>query len=767
MINNTFIIMFKMMRKIVLFSLFFCFALTAYPKDSIFRIDIEGNEIVSDATIISKIKIRAGQPYNKNVINEDVKNLYGTGFFETVEAEEKDISEGVVILFKVKEKPLLTKISIEGVRFIRKRKILDSIDIKEGSFVDEFKVKEAVRKIKDLYNIKGFSQAEVTYQIIPVEGKNEVTVKLSIDEKRVLKVRSVKVRGNKSVSGRRIIKLMKTRKAWLLNRGVFKKEVLEDDIRRITDFYKLEGFSDASADIDVEHLPKGVYLTVNVNEGRRYYVGKITVEGVKEIPGYAVFSAMELKEGSIYSEQAVYVDSSRIREVYVDRGYIFSQVDPLSLLNPATGKIDIAYKIVENDIAYIEDINIKGNIKTKDKVIRRELRVYPGERFDGKKIRKSKERLDNLGFFEEIRFGTEPGSQANNVDLAVDVKEAKTGYFSFGGGYSSIDEFMGFIEIRQRNFDYRNFSTFTGAGQDLSVMLSMGTLTKRYQLSFTNPWIFDKPVSFGFDVYRKGHKQDENVGYAYEEDVKGGALRLGREFNDYWKGGIAYRFENVTISNPAEDAGSGLEAEVGTTDLSSGEAYSVYDSRDNVFSPLKGIYVRNTFQLFGGPFAGDKDFLKYFGRVSFYVPALNKSVVELRLRGGIAECFGDTSKIPFYEKFYAGGASTIRGYQERKVGPIDTGNNPVGGDRMVIANIEYTYPLADFLKAATFFDVGKVWGGEDSDVEKSGFKSSIGLGFRVNTPIGPVSVDYGWPLDKEPGEEGKEGRFHFNVSRAF
>ena len=765
--NNTFIIL-KMARKILLFSLIFCFALTAYPRDSIFRIDIEGNAIVSDATIVSKIKIRAGQPYNESVINEDVKNLYATGFFETVEAEKKDAVEGVVILFKVREKSLLKKITIEGMRFIRKKNIEDSIDIKEGSFVDEFKVKEAVRKIKDLYNNKGFSQAEVTYKISPVTDENEVTVKLTINEKGVLKVRSLKVLGNRIISARRIVKLMKTRKAWLLNRGVFKDEVLEDDIRRITDFYKLKGFSDASVDIGAEYLPKGVYLTVNISEGQRYYVGKITVEGVKEVPDYVVFSAMELKEGSIYSEQAVYVDSSRIREVYVDRGYIFSQADPLSLFNPTTGKIDIAYKIVENNIAYIEDINIKGNVKTKDKVIRRELRVYPGERFDGKKIRKSKERLDNLGFFEEIRFGTEPGSKAHDVDLVVDVKEAKTGYFSFGGGYSSIDEFMGFIEMRQRNFDYRNFSTFTGAGQDLSVMLSMGTLTKRYQLSFTNPWIFDKPVSFGFDGYRRGHDQDDNVGYAYEEDIKGGALRLGREFNDYWKGGVAYRFENVTISDVVSGATTELTDEVGSTDLSSGEAHLSYDSRDSVFATSKGIYVNNIFQVFGGPFSGDKDFIKYFGRISFYTPAPNDSVVELRLRGGMASDFGDTTKVPIYERFFAGGASTVRGYRERKVGPIDKNTeDPVGGDKMLIGNIEYTYPLADFLKAATFYDIGKVWGQESSNITESGFMSSIGLGLRVNTPIGPVSVDYGWPLDTEAGEETKEGRFHFNVSRSF
>ncbi|NQT28422.1 MAG: outer membrane protein assembly factor, partial [Candidatus Omnitrophica bacterium] len=282
------------------------------------------------------------------------------------------------------------------------------------------------------------------------------------------------------------------------------------------------------------------------------------------------------------------------------------------------------------------------------------------------------------------------------------------------------------------------------------------------------PWIFDEPISFGFDGYRRGHDQDDNVGYAYKEDIKGGLLRLGREFDDYWKAGLAYRFENVTISDVVSGATTELTDEIGSTNLSSTEAQLSYDSRDNIFSASKGIYVNNIFQVFGGPFGGDRDFIKYFGRVSFYVPAPKESVVELKLRGGFASEFGNTNKIPIYERFFAGGASTVRGYRERKVGPIDKNTeDPVGGDRMIIGNIEYTYPLADFLKAATFFDIGKVWSGESSSVDESGFMSSIGLGFRVNTPIGPVSVDYGWPLDTEVGEEGKEGRFHFNVSRSF
>jgi len=738
-----------------------------YGEDKISRIDIQGNEIVSDATIISKIKVRAGQPYNKNVVNDDLKNLYGTGFFKTVKVKKQDTAEGVVVIFKVKEKPVLKKITVEGARFIRKKQILEAIDIEEGSFVDEYKLKEAVKKIKGLYNKKGYSQAEVGFELTPRKDKNEAEVAFDINEKGILKVRKVSVAGNESMSTRKIIRLMKTRKAWWLSRGIFKKSTLSDDIQRIGDFYKLQGFSDVAVDVGVEYLPRGVYLTVNVNEGRRYYIGKVNIEGSKDISTAVIIEALKLKEGDLFSEQAIYEGSSRIREVYVDQGYIFSQIDPVSLFNPETEKVDVTYTIIENNIAYIEDIEVKGNVKTKDKIIRRELRTYPGERFDGKKVRKSKERLENLGYFEEIRFGTEPGSESNNVDLVVDVKEAKTGYFSFGGGYSSIDEFVGFVELRQRNFDYRNFSTFTGGGQDLSVTLSLGTLSDRCQLSFTNPWIFDRPVSFGFDGYKKGHDQDENVGYAYAQDIRGGALRLGREFNDYWKGGVAYRFDRVKITDVVSDATQELKDEIGVTDLSSAEGYIVYDSRNNVFSPSRGIYCLNSINLFGGPFGGNRDFVKYFGQINFYFPAVNESVVELKLRTGYGDTYSSTDKIPIYERYFAGGSSTVRGYRERKVGPIDESTeDPIGGEALFVGNIEYTYPLADFLKAATFFDTGEVWK-DSSDFLSSQLKSSVGLGFRIKTPIGPVSIDYGWPLDKEPGEEEKDGRFHFNVSRAF
>lgn len=755
------------MRKILFFLLCLVFVRQGFAQDNIVQIKIEGNKIISEGTIISKIKIRAGQPYNENVINENIKILYNTGFFEHIEAGKENSDEGIIVTFKVEEKPVLKKMIIKGCRLIRKKKILDTIDIKEGSFIDAYKLKDAAAKIKDLYVGKGFTQTQVNYEMKLDKEKNEANVEFSIEEKSLQKVRAVNITGNKNISAGKIRKLMKVKRAWLFKRGVFKEDTLTDDMKRVSDFYKLEGFSDVEVKQNVEVKKKGVYITINIVEGKRYYVGMIKVEGNQDISLKEITAALKLKQGDVFSEQVVYDNLSRIREIYMDKGYIFSQTEPFSYFNLETQKVDINYKIIENEVAYIEKIDIKGNDRTKDEVVRRELRIYPSDKFDGKKVRKSKERLENLGFFEEIRFNTEPGSKPNWIDLIVDVKEAKTGYLSFGGGYSSTDEFIGFIELRQRNFDYRNFSTFTGGGQDLDLIANFGTVSQQYQLSFTNPWIFNQPISFGFDGYKKGHTREQDVGYAYEEDIGGGALRLGKEFSDNLTGGLKYKFEQVTISDVVENASQALKNEVGVNYLSSGEVNMDFDTRNNVFSPLTGIYYTNTFQLTGGPFGGDKDFLKYFSRLSLYFPMIQKSVVEYRLRYALADSFSNTEDVPIYERLFAGGGSTIRGYHERKIGPVDdVTEDPIGGESMFVGNIEYTYPLADFIKLAGFFDTGNVWPSID-DFCSGGFMSSLGLGLRVKTPIGPVSLDYGWPLDIEPGEEGKTGKFHFSVSKGF
>jgi len=426
----------------------------------------------------------------------------------------------------------------------------------------------------------------------------------------------------------------------------------------------------------------------------------------------------------------------------------------------------------------VDMIKIRGNIKTRDVVIRRELRIHPGDRFDGEKLRRSKERLQNLGFFEEVSYDTEETQTPDKKNLVVDVKESKTGSFSFGGGYSTVDQFVGFVEVEQKNFDWKNFPYFTGAGQNLKFRASLGSISKAFDLSFTEPWVFDYPVSFGFDAYKRTHNRESDVGYGYDEDVTGGDLRLGKEISEYLREDLMYKMDVIDISNITDNATDDLRKESGSNTVSSMTYGLTFDNRDNVFDPLKGNYLNGSMQLAGGPFSGDKDFWKFFGRASHYFPFPGHSVLEVRGRIGLSDPYSDSDRIPIYERFFAGGAYTIRGYEERKLGPIDPDSkDPLGGNSILIGNIEYTYPLFNFLKVAAFYDIGNVWekmgdigSSKDSNGvnETGGLKSAFGLGLRIKTPIGPIMLDYGIPLDKAPGEDSKgSGRFHFSASHGF
>jgi len=735
------------------------------------KITISGNKNISKEKIATQIKSRPGQTYYRASVNEDIKKIYSLGYFKNIEAETKTLPTGELeVIYKVEEKPLVKQLIIKGNRRIRKKKIEDALGIKEGGFFDEFALKEAQRTIKDMYIQKGYSQAEVSYRVDLDKAANKAVVEFDIREEKPFRVKKVIILGNLSFSDKRIIKLMKTRPAWLLRRGVFKVDTLKDDIERITDFYQTQGFSDVKVGYKIDRdLHRGfVFVTININEGQKYFIGSVNIEGNKNVSLADIRKALKVKPGSVYNKNLIKAQAFDIQQVYFDRGYIFARIVPLSAVDPATHKVDVTYKIEENDVAYVERIKITGNTKTKDKVIRRQLRIRPGDKFSGEKIRRSRKRLQNLGIFEDISFDDEPTETPNHENLVVKVKEAKTGSLSFGGGYSSVDAFVGFIELQQKNFDWTNFPTFTGGGQNLSLYMQTGSTIEEYVLSFTNPWIFDRPISFGFDAYRKEHDREENSGYGYDETRKGGRIRFGKEFNDNLGGTIAYRFETVDISDVADDASSELKKEIGSNDISSLEFSLDYDTRDSRGFTHEGILFSNSFELAGDYLGGDKDFVKFYSRLSKYFPFPKDAVVEAKVRVGFAKAIGNSDYVPIYERFFAGGAYTIRGYEERAVGPVDPSNgDPLGGEALFVANIEYTYPLGDYLRLAAFFDTGNVWR-KYNDFLSGSLKSGIGFGIRVKTPLGPIKVDYGIPLNKAQGEESKgSGRFHFSMSNQF
>ncbi|MCX5669586.1 MAG: outer membrane protein assembly factor BamA [Candidatus Omnitrophica bacterium] len=744
-------------------------------------IEITGNKAISSNVIVSKMKTRIGSAYQENIISDDLKRLYLLGFFSDIKIDTQDYKGGLKILITVVERPIIEKISFLGINLItlKDEKLKQQLKSKETQYLDYPALAEDVRILKKMYEKMGYSQADISYKVEANTVTNKANIIFTVVEGRKVRIKDILIKGNQSFSAGRILKLLKTKRAWFFNAGVLKDEVLKEDAQRIKSFYQREGFTDVAVDYEVKPDAKKSYLlfiTIKVTEGKKYLVGSVEVQGNKDITEKEILKTLsECIPGKVFSQESMKKDVVGIQGLYFDRGYISAQVQESTLVNTASGRVDITYEITENQVVYVDKIKIKGNIKTKDVVIRREMRILPGERFDGEKLRRSKERLTNLGYFEEVSYDTEETGEPSKKNLVVDVKETKTGAFSFGGGYSTVDQFVGFVEVEQKNFDWRNWPYFTGAGQSLKVRASIGNLSNGFELSFTEPWMFDYPVSFGFDLYRRTHTRDTDVGYGYDEAVTGGDLRLGKELSEYLRGDLTYRLDQIKISNPTTPTSQDLLDEVGTNVVSVISPSLTYDSRDNVFNTRKGSLLTGSFDFAG--LGGDKSYTKFFGRASHYFPMPRGAVLEVRGRLGLAQPYGTTEKIPIYERFFAGGAYTIRGYEERGVGPVDTSNNPLGGASMAVGNIEYTYPLFSFLKVAAFYDVGNVWeklgdifSSKDGNggINSGGFKTGVGLGLRINTPIGPIMLDYGIPMDKASGKDTKgSGRFHFSASHGF
>jgi len=747
---------------------------TPAPAKLVTAIEIKGNKAISTNVVISKMKSKIGSPYQENIVSDDLKRLYLLGFFSDIKIDTEDYNDGVKIIVTVQERPIIDKIIFSGIVHLTVSdiKIKDALKSKEGQYLDYPNLAEDMRIIKKMYEKIGFSNVQIDYVVDLNKDTQRAKVQFNIAEGKKVRVNNIFIEGNAMFSDRKLLRLMKTKKAWFFNAGVLKEDVLAEDIERIKSFYKKEGFIDVTAESQVKPQAAKPFLleiTIKIKEGKRYLVGNVTINGTKDISEKEVLTKLkDCIPGKVFSQEALKKDIMNIQGLYFDRGYISVQVQEATSLNTYTGRIDVVYNIVENQITYVDKIKVRGNVKTKDIVIRRELRIRPGDRFDGDKLKRSKERLQNLGFFEEVSYDTEETAEPNKKDLVVDVKESKTGAFSFGGGYSTVDQFVGFVEVEQKNFDIMNWPYFTGGGQNLKFRASFGTSTGGLDFNFTEPWLFDYPISLGVDAYKTTHDKDSDSGYGYKEKVAGGDVSLGKELTEYIKANITYRWNQIKISDIDSSATTALLKEAGTNIISSTTFSASFDNRDNIFDTTKGNYLTGSVECAGGPFSGDKNYVKFNSRASHYIPLWNASALEFRGRVGVANQYGDSDEVPIYERFFAGGATTIRGYNERKIGPIDPiTKDALGGNSMLIGNIEYLYPVLSFAKAAVFYDVGNVWE-KISKIGSGGFKSGVGFGVRLKTPIGPIMLDYGIPLNKEPGESEKGGgRFHFNVSHGF
>lgn len=729
-------------------------AVISAGNETILSIEVRGNMRVPTSVILSKIKIKEGQELSSELVNEDVKRLWQMGDFTDIKVEKKEKPGGIELIFYLSEKYTISKIEFSGNKAFRDKTLKKQVSLSEGNLLDRKKLKEDEEKIISFYREAGFAKVRATSEIAESEEKREVSISFRIDEGISAWVAKISIEGNKVLSDRTIIRQMKS-KSSLFRRRLFREDILNEDKERILSLYRNHGYIGAKIlETRMVYDKKGekAYITLYIQEGSKYTVGKVELrDDLKE--------EIKLREGVPFSPEELRKDIRRVYDYLYERGCLYASVNASKRIDEDKKKVDLTYRVEEGQIVYIEEIKISGNVRTRDKIIRREILIKPGDRFDLNKMRSSQRKIKNLGkrqsFFDKVVFEIEEGSAPDRKNIHFKVTEGKTGAFLFGGGYSSDDNFIGFIEVDIENFDVTNPPTFTGGGQSLSVYGETGTEKTSYLLSFTEPWLLDIPLSLGFDVYDKLREWDD-----YDEDRTGGRIRLGHPLGEFNSIYTRYKQEDVGILNLSDDVSEEIAREEGTKTINSLSLILVRDTRDNFFDPRHGGKSSISTELAGDFLAGDTDFIKYVAKTSWFFPTWRQSSINLRMELGLVEEFADSEYVPFYERFYMGGANSVRGYAYRDIGPKDENGEPIGGEVKVQANIEYIIPIVKELKGAVFYDLGNVWSSMD-EFDLGDLFSGVGVGIRLATPIGPLRLDYGYGIDIG------EGRLHFTMGWPF
>ena len=757
----------------------FCRTGSAQEKTVLKEVKIAGNLRVEEDGIRLHVKNRPGQLFDQAVVEQDVKAIYRMGFFEDVQAE---ISPDGVLTYTVKEKPYVREIKIEGNAQLARDKIETALGVTPRTILDRGRVAEGVDKVRKLYNEQGYVNAKVDYAL-SVESSNQAVLVVDIVEGNRLLIKKVSFEGNRSFSEGELKGLMATKEEWLFsfitNRGVLDRDILTNDMAILSNHYYDHGYIDLKvAEPVILRDRDGLEVVIRIDEGQQYRVGKVEIGGELIQDGRQMLKQVKLTSGQIFRGSRLRDDVSTITDMYSNKGFAFVQVEPLTKVNAPEKTVDVALIITKGPPVYFNRILIAGNTKTRDKVVRRELEATEQELFSGSKVTQSRNALQRTGYFEDVQLTTRKTDQPDTVDLLVDVKEGPTGTFSVGAGYSGGDGFLFNASVAEKNL--------FGRGQTVKANVSLGTERQDFILSYNEPYLNDTKVALGVDAFNtetvftdfKERRLGMAVRSSYplkdvslpffgirKSDVSIGSDELNREAPitiwDYMRGSMAYEFTQEKISDVEASAPASIRDEVGTTLTSAITPGISYDSRDHFFNPTEG--TKSTFAVKFAGLGGDSRFIKSDIGARWYYPLLKDpkwgGSYVFSLGGTLGYGFGfnqpsaDKNELPLFERYFPGGINSVRGFQDRSLGPKEDGD-VVGGDKQAIANVEIHFPVAEQfgLRGLAFFDIGQAFK-ESSSWNFSDFRRSVGFGARWMSPFGPLRVELGFPLNKQPGDE--------------
>lgn len=725
-------------------------------------IDIQGNTTVAADTIRATIQSRPGEAINPDKISHDIKALFALGQFMDVRMEES----GGVLRIVVRERPTIRDIKFEGNHKFKADTLKEDLKIKPFQALDGKELSATMQKIRERYAKKGYYTVNIDYKLEPVAGANEMDLVFVIQENEKATVRRISFIGNRVFSDSQLRKLVRTKEKGLLSfmtsSGKFNEQQLEQDVMIMTYNYLNKGYLKIKVDrprVDISKDMRSIYITYRIEEGHQYRIANVRVEGDILTTPDQIVDMVTVKPKQVYNQQTVEEDVRAITNLYGDEGYAFVNVQP----NPVPHEDDTAdliFNIEKGPRVKIAKINIVGNTTTRDKVIRREMRVKEGDLYNQRLVDISRQKIQQLGFFSEVNFATPRGDQDDALNINITVKEKPTGSFNFGAGFSTGENF-----ILQGSIQKDNFFGYGISGQ---LSAEWSSLRQQFNLSISDPYFMDTDWMVGVNGYKSSYRFID-----FRRDSLGAGLNVGRRLFTNMSFNLGYQYEDIKVTdftfavpNVFQQNASGTTSEVSAT--------IAYDTRDNRIFPNKGLFASATTEVSGAKLGGTNDFWRSNASVRWYQPVYKGVVYKTYLKAGYIKSLNNDI-IPLFERYFLGGPNSLRGYYPRTVGPtIPISSGPAGpavpfnygGNKMLQANVELELPIyapAGF-KVVAFFDAGNAYA-EQENVSLKNLKMDYGFGFRWISPMGPLRFEWGMPINRQPGEDSVV--FNFTIGDLF
>ena len=738
----------------------------AGPVVRTITIDYVGAETISRERVLANLKTKVGDPYSERAAEDDVRALFATGDVANVRIFAEPLDDGVKVTVLLQGRAVVTEILIEGATSISPQRLRRDLTFKVGDRLSEEQVERSRQTMLQMYQDRNFGGVEITSNIDTNERTGDSRVIFTVNEGAKQVVRRIDFVGNDSVLAKDLRTAMKTKTRNLLS--IFNKSgrlvpsQLREDREAIRNVYQNRGFADVQIS-DVQVVPMSgdaVELIFTVIEGQQYSVNRLNVDGVLVISPDELKAKLGMTDGSLYTPDGLSGDLRTIRDFYGTEGYIEAAIVPE--ISPAgPGLVNITYRIDEGTQSFVNLVNIQGNTRTRDHVIRRELAVTPGDVYDTVLVDISRQRLENLNYFETVQTVPTDTMIPGRKDLNVIVDEKRTGSFNFGVGFSTIDSLVGFAEIQQTNFDLFGWPNFVGGGQRLRIRGQYGIERADAVISFTEPWFLGQKLSLGTELF---YREASFLSPLYKQSNYGGAIQLRKPFTEFIAANVEYRIEGIDIFDVRNSAPEQISSQEGYYVRNAVSGGLTFDSRDNLFLTRRGTFVNLTGFLAG--ITGEQDTDNYGVSLEGSQHVLLPWDIIFLFRGQLAtvDAWSGDGEVPIFDRLFLGGANNLRGFNFREVGPNVDGDY-YGGNSLGYMTLEATFPIISRVRGAFFTDWGFV--NESSwDFGTANYNADYGFGIRLDLPIGPIRIDYGIPFvyDKNNGPPGK---IQFNIGYQF